>query len=255
MVQRLSILKVEQEEDINFQTNQQDVWTTAIKVISNFVPFGSPVGELTTSFIPNQKIERVVRFTEKLNEKLIDYNSKLDSAEKRISIIELKNPEFADLFEEAANQASRALTDERLEYIASLLKNSLTENELNHIEKKKLLLILSELNDAEIIWLKHSSLRTRNGIFYGREKFYENHKTTLKPISVRMSNTRQEQMNKFAIQKSYIQNLVRLNLAEEDFDSNISEFDKKVGNVKVNDIYGTALGNLLLKYIDVDKIE
>ena len=71
MVDRLTILKIEQDEDISLQTNQQDVWATAIKVISNCVPFGSPVGELITSFIPNQKIERVVKVTKNLTKNLL----------------------------------------------------------------------------------------------------------------------------------------------------------------------------------------
>jgi hypothetical protein len=55
--------------------------------------------------------------------------------------------------EDALPQASRALSDERKEYIANLLKNSLTDDSLEHAGKKKLLSLLNELNDPEIILL------------------------------------------------------------------------------------------------------
>ena len=216
MVDRLSFLKVEQDENISLLTNQQDVWVTAIKVISNFVPFGSPVGELITSIIPNQKIDRVIRFTEKLNEKLIDCNSKQGDNSKKITNLELKTAEFGDLYEEAANQASRALTDERLEYIASLLKNSLTDEELEHIEKKKLLSLLGELNDAEIIWLKNYSYSIRSLSSKQYKSFYENHKNVLESIGVTFGSG-QEQIDKDALQKSYKENLLKLGLIKESF--------------------------------------
>ncbi len=67
--------------------------------------------------------------------------------------------EFNDLLEDALHQASRALTDERRRHIASLLANSLSREELAHVEQKKLLSLLGELNDAEIQMLKYYSLQ------------------------------------------------------------------------------------------------
>lgn len=247
MVERLTILKVEQDEDINLQTNQQDVWTTAIKVISNLVPFGSPIGELITNFIPNQKIERVVKVTEKLNEKLIDYNSKLNDAEKRINIIELKNVKFADLYEEGATQASRALTDERLEYIASLLKNSLTDEELEHIETKKLLTMLNEINDTEIIWLQYYAL-------YGgeKDKFYEEHENALEIFPANLKSTAKEH-DKQSVQVSYKQDLVRLGLLKEKYKQakrgELPETDYDTGKPKISHYETSNLGNALLRII------
>jgi hypothetical protein len=248
MVERLTILKVTQDEDISLQTNQQDVWTTAIKVISNFVPFGSPIGELITSFIPNQKIERVIKFNEKLNEKLIDYNSKLKDDEKRITILELKSNEFADLYEDAANQASRALTDERLEYVASLLANSLTDEELEHIETKKLMSILNELTDTEIIWLQYYAL-------YGEEqnKFYEEHEKVLEVFQARSSA---KEYDKQSIQSSYKQDLVRIGLLKEHYKKakkdEFPEIDYNTGKSKVSHYETSNLGNALLRIINLE---
>jgi len=249
VVDRLTILKIEQDEDISLQTNQQDVWATAIKVISNCVPFGSPVGELITSFIPNQKIERVVKVTEKFNEKLIDYNSKLNDVEKRINIVELKNNEFADLYEEGANQASRALTDERLEYIASLLANSLTDEKLEHIETKKLLEFLNEINDTEIIFLQYYAL-------YGGEKrkFYEEHERVLEILPTNVQSSAKE-FDKYSIQTTYKQNLIRFGLLKEKHKEakkgEFPEIDYNTGKPKVSDYVTSRLGNALLRIINL----
>ena len=261
MADRLTILKVEQDENINLQTNQQDVWATAIKVISNCVPFGSPVGELITSVIPNQKIDRVIKVTEKFNKQLIDYNSKQDDVRKRITILELKTAEFGDLFEEGANQASRALTDERLDYIASLLKNSLTDEDLEHIGKKKLLSILNELNDAEIVWLKSYPVNGTIGSVEYKE-FYDRHEDILEPVRITFGipkNTAQKLYDEDAIQKSYRNNLLNLRLISESFKSmkkgEMPEFDNKTGKIKVSHYKCSNLGDLLLRYIDLGKVE
>jgi hypothetical protein len=115
-----------------------------VKGIFGIVPFGSPIVEAITTVIPNQKLERLVDFVQILN-------YKIKNAERKIEDHELKTEEFTDLLEDALGQASRALSKERLEYIASLLKNSLTDEELEHFGKKKLLSLLNELNDAEVI--------------------------------------------------------------------------------------------------------
>lgn len=65
----------------------------------------------------------------------------------------MRTEEFRDLLEDGLWQTTRALTDERREYIASLLKNSITSDELSHEQEKTLLSLLGELNDSELIIL------------------------------------------------------------------------------------------------------
>ena len=80
-------------------------------------------------------------------------------------------PEYMDLFEDGLHQVVRSLTDERREHIASILKNSLTNDQLKHIEKKRLLGILGELNDLEILILESYARRS----FTDRQRFKEAH--------------------------------------------------------------------------------
>ena len=55
---------------------------------------------------------------------------------------QMNTSEGIDLTEDALVQASRALTEERRLYIANLLRNSLTKEEIGHDQKKKCLIYL-----------------------------------------------------------------------------------------------------------------
>jgi hypothetical protein len=249
MENQLSIVNTEQE--ISLETNKEDIMSLFVKSIFGIVPFGSPIGEAITAVIPHQKFERMVDFVKVLN-------YKIKNAERKIEEHELKTQEFTDLIEDALGQASRALSKERLEYIASLLKNSLTDEELGHIEKKKLLSLLGELNDAEIIWLKNYSYSIRSFSSEEYKNFYENHKNVLEPIGVTFGSG-QEQVDKDALQKSYKENLLKLGLIKESFKSfkkgELPEFDDKTGKLKATSFNGNTLGRLLLKYIDLKETE
>ena len=79
-------------------------------------------------------------------EAAIDSSSKLKLLEDKIKYLDrdliesrFTSEEFADLLEDALPYAARALSEERREYIANLLKNCLTHEELDHAGKKKLL--------------------------------------------------------------------------------------------------------------------
>lgn len=253
MESQLSIINTEQE--ISLKTNKEDMMALFVKSLFEIVPFGSPIGEAIATVIPNQKLERLVDFVQVLN-------YKIKTAEKKIEEHDLKTKEFTDLLEDALGQASRALSKERLDYIASLLKNSLTDEDLEQVGKKKLLSILGELNDAEVIWLKSYLLnRTVGSQEYA--EFYETHKTVLEPVRIMYGggpgSISQEKFDKEALQKSYQNNLLRLGLIKEAFKSirkgEIPEFDNETGKMKSNSYNYTNLGKLLLRYIDLDKTE
>lgn len=59
------------------------------------------------------------------------------------------------MFEESFIQASRALSDERRQYIASIVENGLTGDEITYAESKYLMNLLEEINDIEVIWLRY----------------------------------------------------------------------------------------------------
>ncbi len=213
-----------------------------IKSIFGIVPFGSPIGEAITAVIPHQKLERVIDFVQILN-------CKIRNAERKIEENELKTAEFTDLLEDGLGQASRALSKERLGYIASLLKNSLTDEELEHIENKKLLSLLGELNDAEIIWLQ-SFLPMP----YVSDEFLEKHEKVLSIPNLYQYCSQSEE-DKQSIQKSYKEKLIQLGLLSAIYQRSgrdeFPEFDEETGKLKVSYYQVSTLGYSLLRIIGV----
>ena len=148
-----------------------------------------------------------------------------------------------DLMEDGFIQAARALSEERIEYIASLLKNSLTDEDLEHIAHKRLLFLLDELNDFELLLLKAYSMP---GAKHG--EFWIKH--NLNKPSVHLGSS-QEEVDKNAIHGTYFTNLTRLGLLTIRFQKpkrgELPEFDEKTGMVKSQGYNITSLGRLLLR--------
>ena len=110
-------------------------------------PFaGSLLSELAGTIIPNQRLDRISKF-------VLILEGKLSNLEQEFIHSQLVNEKFSDLLEESARQAARSLSDERREYIANLITNSLSRQDIEYNESKHLLKILSELNDIEVVWL------------------------------------------------------------------------------------------------------
>ena len=140
-----------------------------------------------------------------------------------------------DLMEDGFLQAARALSEERIEHIASLLKNSLTDEDLEQSAYKRLLFLLGEINDVEVIILMAYSM-------YGVEKrdFWEKHQDILIGEPPRYPTSR-EKVDQDAIYKTYRANLVRLDLLE-------SKIQQPSPSYEI-----TSLGRLLLRSIDQGK--
>ncbi|HEX8248911.1 MAG TPA: hypothetical protein VF599_12105 [Pyrinomonadaceae bacterium] len=231
------------KSEIDLENNKSDNTASALKAaVETFIPgIGSILSEVISVVIPNQKIDRIKLFAQVLDQKV-------NFIEQEILEVKMKTEEFTDLLEDALRQASRALSDERRDYIASFLKNSLTNEEISHLEEKKLLSILNELNDAEIILLKYEALDQHE-----KRDFYEQHSSIVSPEPPSLRGTRVE-YDKYYLHKSYKNSLQDLGLVEPVFKKprkgEMPEFDGKTGMVKSTYRQATGLGRLLLRYID-----
>ena len=166
------------------------------------VPFaGSLLAELAGTLIPNQRLDRIVKFAQELENRI----AQLDQQAIRAK---LKDENFTDLMEETMRHAARAVSEERRRYLAALLANGIKSDDVSYIESKHLLRILGELNDAEIVWLRFYLVRMG-----GDEEFRTKHQHIVKPIPVHMGSS-QADRDKFAIQKSYKQHLEQLGLLD-----------------------------------------
>jgi len=233
-------------------TTKTDIATVIGKGLLGAIPFVGPLAaEIIGAVIPNQRIDRIESFLKILE-------SKIDEKEKVKIKERIFTPESIDLIEDCFIQASRALSEERNEYIASLLKNGLTDEDLKYIEYKRLLFILEELNDIEVIILK-------SYVISSKSEYYELHKNILtEPLATEASA--QDVVDKLTIYRTHREHLTNLGLLKTIFDTQRSPkfdkntgnfespeefpiFDKSIGMFKIRDYKITVLGELLLRSI------
>lgn len=225
-------------------TKRTDVATIIGKGLLGAIPFVGPLAaEIVGAIIPNQRIDRIESLLRLLESKI--------PKEDRLKVKEkFTSSDSVDLIEDGFIQASRALSENRKEYIASLLKNSLTDNDLKHIEYKRLLSILGELNDLEVLILKS---KTAHRMDPKHSEFWEAHEDALTSPRAHMGST-QEEIDKNTIYQTHKSHLVNLGLLQARFKKprrdELPEFDDKTGMIKAQSYDITSLGRLLLRSID-----
>jgi len=182
----------EENSNNTLTPNASDYVASAAKAALGAVPFmGSLLAEIAGTVIPNQRIDRIVRFATELEHRLI-------GVEHSVIRSQLTDENFTDLMEEGLRQAARATSDDRRRHIANVIANGLTSKDISYIESKHLLRILGEINDIEVIWLR----------FYlepaGRddEEFQSKHREILAPVLTNMSSP-QNEIDKGTLQGSY----------------------------------------------------
>ncbi|MBO0137372.1 hypothetical protein J0673_13780 [Vibrio sp. Vb2736] len=225
-------------------TNKSDVAALLGKGVVGAIPIIGPLAaEVVGTIIPNQRVDRIEAMLQLLE-------SKLDGVEQEILKQKIMQPEYIDLVEDCFIQASRALSDERKDYIASLLKNSLSEEQVKYTQYKKLLTILSDLNDIEIIQLKSYGLYDDSDEY---EEFWSTHEDVLTRPLVYMDSS-EEDLDQEALFATYKRRLVALGLLKIRYKKpsrgQLPDFDEKTGMIKASGHDITQLGRLLLKSID-----
>lgn len=228
--------------DKSLDINSTDLLTSFSKSALSIVPIAGPfLSEIVGTIIPNQRIDRLIEYIKELDKRISKIQ--IEQAEEFI-----KNEEFIDLIEESFIQASRAITSERRQYIASIIENGIKDEAINFLQSKYLLKLLSELNDVEIIWLLSYAYPVKESDIEFREK----HKNVLTPISSYIGVDKETQ-NSASIQNSYKEHLERLQLIESkilyDRKTGFPEFDKSAGKLKTSSRRLTYLGKFLLEQI------
>lgn len=216
------------------KNNKTDITVSTIKSIVGPIPFLGPMlQEMFSVIIPNQRLDRLSKYVAELGKKL-------SSVEKEQLENKLRNEEFVDLIEESVLQASRALSYERIQYISSVIENSLDKDHISAIENKHLLTILKEINDIEVIWLRFYLVPLLNG----DNEFRDKHQNILELIRPTLGSN-QEERDKAAIQKSYKEHLTSLGLLERKIDIKVGQSSK----LETKGYEITQLGRVLLKQI------
>lgn len=205
------------------------------------VPFvGSILAEIVGMFIPEQRIERLETYVKALAEQLAGK----DQEELRAR---MTYPDNIDLFEEGALQSTRALSEDRRLRIAMLVAYGISGAEAARIEAKRLLALLREIDDDQLIILSSYLHKHRDD-----GSFWEKHKAVLEPVGAHIGSSREE-LDRDAMASLARDQLLRLGLIRERYRTpqrgENPEFDASTGRVKAISHELTTIGRMLLTHI------
>jgi hypothetical protein len=218
-------------------TNQQETiqkYTGAIArgLIGQVPVIGSLTVELLNVTIPNQRQERIEKLLNILSQKI--FNISEEELQEKFN-----STDFIDIFEDVLLQSVRATSDIRLKYLASVLKNGIDSEKLDHLQKKRLLEILERINDIEIILLRSYSLRDNTSVY---QDFINNHCDIFNVKEEQGNNESPEthDKDKQIFISHYEDNLISLGL---------------IGVDQNNELLPTRLGVNLLRLIGFEQLE
>jgi hypothetical protein len=131
----------------NLRDNLKDRLVAAGRAIVSMVPFaGGALGEILTAVIPGQRSDRIAIYLARLGQRI-------EQLEQQ-SQLEIKaSADKIDLIEEGAYQAARALSSERIDQIVEAVSAGLGADEVEVARRKRLLTLLGELDDDEVVLL------------------------------------------------------------------------------------------------------
>lgn len=202
-----------------------DYLIAAFRAVVGVVPFGSLVAEAVGAVIPRQRIDRIADVVDRVGVKLDELGVAMDQIDERF-----RSPEFTDILEDVMLQAGHAMSEERREHLANILLNGLTERVMKHQQIKKLVSVLNDVSDPEVIILRYASLAGRPA----KTAFFALHEDVLYEPAMNMKSSA-EVREKRAIQEAWRRRLVELGLTTNEQWPSSSDV--------------TALGYMLLRYI------
>jgi hypothetical protein len=214
----------DKDRPIRLDATGRDRAVAVARALGGAVPYaGSLIAELITEFIPGQRQDRIV-------EVLISVAERLDAVEEATLRERLREPENIALIEEAAYQAARAISEERRQQIANLVAEGITDDRRDYIESRRVLRLLGELDDAEVIILASYLQKNREG------DYRERHANLLGKRAAHLESSRHE-LDARTVRSAAEQHLGELWLLER------SDFGARpIGQV-------SGLGRLLLRRI------
>jgi hypothetical protein len=222
------------------RTTATDIVVVIAKGALGTIPgVGGIASEIVSAFIPKQRLDRIQDFLEVLAARV----ERLEESEVEES---MKSEQAIDLLEDCLSQAARALSPERISYLASLYAKGIIEDQAEHEQNKKMVSLLGQLSDAEVIWLGHLAQN-----FASDSEIPKQHEGVL-AFRTTHTDSSADDFDKEALQFAWVQRLEQLGLAKppkkSPYGPNADEFDELWlrGLPEV-----TWLGRMLLDYIGI----
>jgi hypothetical protein len=233
----------------DIKQNGVDYFVSTAKSALGIVPYaGTFLGEIISNVIPNQRMDRVCKYLEILSKKV---DEKLDDGQHR-EICNDKN--LTLLFEKSIRFSSETNSIDKYNYYSEFIISSVKNKTTEQIQKERLLTILSELNEIEIVLIINYGLdltlkqkNTNEFINKNREIIYPKPRYLNEPIEKGYAEKFNEQYNL---------NLERLGLISYEFVYDrvsktpiIDEFTKQIKR-KTPSL--TTIGRLLFNFIGAE---
>jgi len=172
------------------------------RILASMVPVAGPfLTELITEIVPGQRQERFEDFLRQLH-------ARLGMVEETLLNKRLRRPENVALFEEGAYQAARAISEERRQKIAELVAGGIADDRRDYIESHRVLRLLGELDDAEVIILAGYLQKHREG------EYWKRHANVVEDVGANLQSSRDE-LDADTVRKAGRQHLVQLGLLDQ----------------------------------------
>lgn len=125
-------------------SNNYDRLVAVIRSVVGVVPIVGPLlTEIATEIIPNQRMDRLERYLMALEQRLAALSTEM------ASVLKADKAAIA-LFEDGAIQASRAITEERLEQIANIVAAGLSDEQREYLRWRRILDIFQQIDDEQV---------------------------------------------------------------------------------------------------------
>lgn len=201
---------------------------------------GPIVSKVVAEVIPNQRVDRMADVIRRLDEEVRELKEGVQE--------KFAEPEFVDFLEEGLWQATRAATPERRAYIAKLLKNGLTTERADLSRERRLMTLLGDLNDLELVLLQlHNAADMQDEETLAR----------LRDLAIGPSahlGSQLEEIERDVLHRSHRDRLAQIGLLRPRFPhlkrGELPEFDRNAGRFKATSYEITPLGRLLMKALD-----
>jgi hypothetical protein len=208
--------------------------------IGSIPGIGAALAEVVNHFIPNQRLDRIEDYLRRLSAKLNDLSAD-DLRDKA------QDPDALDLFEEGGFQSARATNDVRREQIANVVAFGLSGDDQDRIEAKRILRLLRDIDDDQIIILTSYLHRHMND-----EEFSDRHSDILYGPAAHLGSSREEldRATMVDLAKAQLKSLGLLQTRyKKPKKGELPEFDEKTGMIKRQSVTLSPLGRLVLRRV------
>lgn len=226
--------------DDGLDDNFKDKLLAIGKGVAGICPYGGVISEVVSSVIPGQRVDRITEYLRQLS-------VRVDKLDEQVKNNIVNSPNKVDLIEEGGHQAARAVSQDRIDMIVSAVERGLTEDDADVLRRKRLLRVLGELDDDELVLL--NAYGQSYGVGMGsmdRDPFED----VNRPRSPSL-NSGEEELERYQLFQAGKNSLVRHNLLRKNYGvkkGQLPEFDAHEGDFK-HRVEVSQLGRMLLKEI------